>query len=128
MAKIRTGATAEWQWAAALLHVGTDGRTEPGAIHTIYNYGPDDYYLIVASNAWLWQPSMHDAYLLARDLAAMPQLLADLCPWCHSATIPGIMCPSLPRWNIYHGAPKLPYPPSLYWDTWNLGPPPGYSW
>ena len=92
----------------------------------VFAYSNADLMYMLTYPAILNMPTIDDALLAARYLAAHPDLLNDLSPITHGSIWPGFNCPVIPRHNIYrrgHGARMCPV---FFWDWWNLGPPPGY--
>lgn len=65
------------------------------------------------------------AQLCAHTLAAMPMVARDICQACRNWA-PGPTW--APRWNIYRGENRMATPPAIFWDSVELGPPPGYSY
>ena len=101
-----------------LNHLWIDDPYEPGAYHTIYPYPLDT--MPVSFDAWQNVYRIDDpledpddtfarGLVMAHAWASLPWMILDSCRSCHYTRYG----PSMPRWNIYRGQPRLPYPPGV---------------
>jgi hypothetical protein len=97
--------------------------------HLVHEYTGDLYWWM-GTVTWSSQflPDIPPAQAMARDLAALPQVVTDWCPYCHASGFQFGPILHLPRWNIYRGQSHEPIVPVFYWDIFDPDPPPGYEW
>ncbi len=91
-------------------------------LNTIFEYPPEDQFLLAAGWAVFWSYSFDMCHLAAVDLCAHSQVVTDFSPITHGSFWPGSMSPFVPRWNIYRGQRGQALIPCAYWDI--LGPVP----
>lgn len=73
-------------------------------------------------------PDLETARLCALDLAAHPQVITDMCPYCHDSGFQFFGPLHYPRWNIYRGPRGEPLVPAYHWSEFNPDPPAGQQW
>ena len=133
MAKIKPIAIDDpaWTHTTILSHLYWIDPFEPGAYHTVYGY-PLDYPTLYV-DGWQTMPSIELAILAAQAWASRPEMMADICIACRFLDYG----PSLPRWNIDRGEPRVPrdvgltdYAPRIlpcFVQDMYDPPPPGYG-
>jgi hypothetical protein len=139
MAKTRAYTEEEAPYVTFITHWPYEWMGYKHTWHAIYPYYiPDIPYYWSIVGAWITQPTLEQAQLCAHTLVSLPELVKDLCVYCHpwygwSPT----KITDHPRWNIYRGQNQIlafpgihPPEPMLikpyYWDIGNFdNPPPG---
>lgn len=118
----------EQPFVTVIGHFGRTARLDPNAWHCTYAY-PIDEYPFVWLDLWpIGHATLLKATLCSRDLAALPAIVRDMCPYCWSEPSNPLDTYKNPRFNIYRGQGHELVIPCIYWDFNNPDPPPGFTW
>jgi len=108
-------------WAAVMFAGASTWPPELPQCLLVHEYSEADLAYMICSRLTHSLPDQATARLAALDFARHSQILVDLSPYIHGSPFPGLFCPVLPRWCIYHGIRGEPLHAALYWDWWNDG-------
>ena len=129
MGKIRQYSSADYPWFTFTAHFGGYARDDPLAWHGVYAYDNDTLPPGIMTGLWdIYLPTLAQALLCARYLAALPNLARDICPHCWGTDWWWSYTPTMRRVNIYRGQNRERTPPTIFWDMNNPEAPPGYSY